>query len=469
MNINYEIHNEFEIIKRDARTGEIIERAKSYNILLNQFWTMFLSASNGSTLSHIHFGSGTATPVATDKSLTSFLGAKAATNVSQDLSTLETDGIIKKKAQIRLEDTEYVGQTISEVGFGSSTSASSLRTKSLVKDQNGNPLSIVKGAGEVIDIFATFFARVPSPWNGGKVYFDKSQYPLSGLLSFLTCGGVTSLNAIKFHAGKSRPKVIGESEAFNSDIATITYDVGGKKLTLAIPNIVASVGNIGGIESIKNTNVVYVLPCDGFTQPVLIKEVIATGDGTVKDFKCSFGRILNNGTAKLYVNDVEVSASFDYEMPPANVNISDWLPRISGDIAGGTSSDPVVFENPYYAKFGLSGIYGRYFNLYASDDGNTWSLAASRSSSSSNALVVITATYKNYRYWKIEPYGESSNYVMSRIESQDCLNNLVIHADVAPPSGATVALTYQPDCIAKDASHVVNNMSIVWTFNEYTP
>lgn len=463
------IHNEFEIVVRDARTGKVKVRAKSQNIILNQFWSRFLSANNGSCLSYIHFGSGSATPVVTDTSLTTFIAAKAVASVSQDLSTFYADGVIKKKGSIRLQDTEYVGQTISEVGFGYSTSSGSLMTKSLVKDQNGNPLSITKGASEVIDIFATFYVKVPTTINSGKVYFDISKSPTSFMLGFLCCyGALTTAPDGYYYPGYYAPKVLFPSSAWGYALDSVanTYDVANRKVTITPPNITAANGNIGGIESLRIGNLILEFPCDGFAQPALVKEVIATGDGSKKDFKCAFGRILNNGTAKLYVNDVEVSATFDYEHPGPSSYISQWMQVLSGrpDI----TTAEMELDNPFFAKFGLDTVYGRYFNLYASNDRTNWSLAASRSLTSSGSAA-ISSTYKYYRYWKIAPYGSSQGWLVEYITSAECLANLVIHTASAPAGGATVAMTYQPRCLAKDASHVLNNMSIVLTFNEYTP
>lgn len=463
------IHNEFEVVVRDAKTGKVKRRAKSYNIILNQFWTRFLSSNNSTCLSYIHFGSGSATPVATDTALTTFIGAKAVASVSQDVSTFYTDGIIKKKCSIRLEDTEYIGYTISEVGFGYSTTSGTLMTKSLIKDQNGNALSITKGASDVIDIYATFYVKIPTTINSGKVYFDIASSPTSHVLGFLCCyGALSGASNVYYHEGYTKPKILTPkyTNYYAMPSATISYDTANKKVTITPANITAANGNFGGIESILYGNMTVEVPCTGFAQPALTKEVIATGDGSTKDFKCSFGRILNNGTAKLYVDDVEVSATFDYEHPGVSSYISAWMPILSGKPELTTAE--IELDNPYYSKFGLSTIYGSYFNLYASNDRTNWSLAASRSSTSQSA-VSITPTYKNYRYWKIEPYGVTRGWAVEYITSADCLANLVVHAASAPASGATVALTYQPRCIAKDASHVVNNVSIALTFNEYTP
>lgn len=463
------IHNEFEIVVRDAKTGKVKRRAKSYNIILNQFWTRFLSSNNSACLSYIHFGSGTATPVATDTSLTTFIASKASASISQDVSTFYADGIIKKKCSIRLEDTEYIGYTISEVGFGYSAASSNLMTKSLIKDQNGNPLAHTKAAGEVVDIYATFYVKIPTTINGGKVYFNPSSSPTSGILGFLCCYGALGTSPDGYYnVGYYEPKVLGNPYlGYGLSTVTNTYDVANKKVTIGLSNIVAANGNIGGIESLRMGNMILEFPCEGFAQPVLTKEVIATGDGTTKDFKCSFSRILNNGIAKLYENDVEVSATFDYEHPGASIYISQWMPVLSGKPSIKTAA--IELENPFYSKFGVDTIYGKYFNLYASNDRTNWTLAASRSSTTSAAAVTITSTYKNYRYWKIEPYGSSQGWTADYITSADCLANLVVHAASAPASGATVALTYQPRCLAKDASHVLNNMSVVLTFNEYTP
>ena len=78
--------------------------------------------------------------------------------------------------------------------------------------------------------------------------------------------------------------------------------------------------------------------------------------------------------------------------------------------------------------------------------------------------------YGSYRYWKISQATVGTAWQFSLIVgSAGCTANLVVHAETPPADGSTVTLTYQPSCIAKDSNHIVNNVKVEISFNEYTP
>ena len=52
---------------------------------------------------------------------------------------------------------EYVGETITEVGISYYSSSNYLHTHALIKDSEGNPLSINKTELDVVVIYATVF------------------------------------------------------------------------------------------------------------------------------------------------------------------------------------------------------------------------------------------------------------------------------------------------------------------------
>ena len=72
------IHNRFDIVVKDAKTGKVKQRAKAYNVVLNGFFT-WLTSYVGSLISSgtyglylpygLSYGSGSGTPLATSRSL----------------------------------------------------------------------------------------------------------------------------------------------------------------------------------------------------------------------------------------------------------------------------------------------------------------------------------------------------------------------------------------------------------------
>lgn len=495
------VHNCFDIIRRDAKTGEILGEYKAENIILTNFWAKYLSTTSNTCLAYIHFGTGTTTPVASDVKLTKWLGYKAApaynaTGTIYDFSTYHTDGIVKIKKSVRLEDTEYNGSFISEVGYSSSTSGTTgLLTKALVKDMNGNVVSIEKKSGEVLDIFATFFIDFGKEFDGGNISFGQI-YVAEGIGKMLLfCSPFTSASLkAGWIVGRPQMQAINaatdsntDGEYFISDWITLTFDTANKKLIMTIPNLVARDGNlVGGFRGVSITGGLHIkLPCTGLAQPVLPKEVLGTGDGTTVNFQSDFGYIKDNGTAKLYINDVEQTSGFtiDYGKPYPKVNIfsdlvivdfmklnSTGMPQINPSTGNAVAPGYTVVENPFYATIPINSVYGSKFKAYASNDLTNWTLVAS--STSTSATIAVTAGYENYRYWKFTQYSEGSTTEYTVIKGVLSTNGAArtnIHFTTPPAVGATVALDYQPDCIAKDAAHVINNNKVEIVFNEYTP
>lgn len=484
------IHNCFDFIKRDANTGEVLGEYKAENIILNNFWAKFLSASGYDCLKYIHFGSGTATPVATDVKLTTWLGYKTAPSGSAglyDFSTYYSDGIISIKKTVRLEDTEFTGNFISEVGYSSTTSGTTgLLTKALVKDMNGNVVSIEKKAGEILDIFATFYINFGTGFDGGNMYFSGNKlnaFNLFGKLLFYGSNSIATGNNVHYLQGRPQPQAgdqnAGALNAVANGQATGAFDVPNKKIIFTLPNLTSANGNIAnGIRGLCVAGLLINLPCTGFSQPVLTKEVVGAGDGITRDFKTAFGYIKDNGTCKVYVNDVEVSATIDYQKPARtnlvnDMNIldyprlgSDGTPRQTGSLGSPSvnsiSGDTIIAENPFYNTVPIDSIGGYYVTTYASNDLENWTQVAN---GTSTTPITVSADYKNCRYWKFVCTWTSS-YVAS-INTTPSINN--IHIAVAPAAGSTVSVTYQPDCIAKDAQHVLNNVKVTLSFNEYAP
>ena len=176
------IHNRFDIEVRDAKTGLIKKTFTSYNIVLNQMYTRLCGGL--SYFVNIHFGSSTGTLSATRTSLFSHLGTKAA--VDEEIVKAIPLSIWKRK--IVLNPEEFVGSTISEVGIAFGATNTNLVTHSLLKDSEGNPISIVKTDVDVITIYATVFVTFDNS-NPNLVYIGM---PTSNSLVNYLIGGSTA-------------------------------------------------------------------------------------------------------------------------------------------------------------------------------------------------------------------------------------------------------------------------------------
>jgi hypothetical protein len=159
---NVKFHNRFDIEVRDAKTGDLKQRAKAENIVLDSMYTRLCAFSN--YFVNIHFGIGTGIPTPDGTALFSHLGTKTA--ITEEI--LKSYPTSKWTRYIQLEPSEYVGSTITEVGIAYGSTNTYLVTHAMIKDSEGNPLSIEKTDLDVIKIYATVYITLS---NSEHIYF----------------------------------------------------------------------------------------------------------------------------------------------------------------------------------------------------------------------------------------------------------------------------------------------------------
>lgn len=146
------IHNKFDIVVRDAKTGEQKECYEAYNIVKNYCYDRILNDPT-SLWKYIAYGSGTGTPSPTNSTLFNFLGSVPATRDSLTYGMPTTVAVFTG----RIASNQAVGQLITEIGLAASSSSSSILTHALIKDSAGNPIAIQKTDQDIIDIYATVY------------------------------------------------------------------------------------------------------------------------------------------------------------------------------------------------------------------------------------------------------------------------------------------------------------------------
>lgn len=157
-NIKTSLHNRFDFVVTDAASGEVKQLATSYNIILDYYFDYLIGRSTGK-LSYMQVGTGTGTLSQTRRELFAYLGSKR-TETVETVRAYPTSYIRKK---IVLLPGDYVGQRITEVGFASYDSRTSLMTHSMLKDSEGNQIAILKTATDVITIYGTFYLTIGQP------------------------------------------------------------------------------------------------------------------------------------------------------------------------------------------------------------------------------------------------------------------------------------------------------------------
>ena len=194
MKTNINIHNRFDFELRDAVTGELKQKAKAENIVLNRMYERLCSMN--SYFTNIVFGTGTGTLSPTRTTLFNRIGN--ATAVSFSSESKYPISFVTKRCILAPES--FVGQTFTEVGISETTT--NINTHALITDSEGNPISITKSDTDVLTIYATVFIEFTQvSW----------CYPsLNSVLTYLLNGGssLSTLNISTYRFGTIQNKSV---------------------------------------------------------------------------------------------------------------------------------------------------------------------------------------------------------------------------------------------------------------------
>ena len=265
---NVNIHNRFDIEVMNIKTNEI-KKYTAYNIILDQMWTRLCGGSV--YFVNIHFGTGTGTPSPERTTLFTFLGTKAA--VDEEL--IKAIPLSSWKRKIVLNPEEYVDSIITEVGIAFSGATPALVTHAMLKDSEGNPISILKTDTDVVTIYATVFVTLNESPYENLIY---SGLPNNNLLINHLIGGSafpsTTLSLMEILNPYANPG--NASSVWVSDVTN-------KKRKTNVVRFGVTNGN-GNVKVIGSPNLFALeLPQDGvFTGQPYSGVPIGIGDGVQK-------------------------------------------------------------------------------------------------------------------------------------------------------------------------------------------
>lgn len=507
--LNASIHNRFDIEVVDAKTGEIKQRAQAENVICTALWTRLFTPNT--YFNYIHYGTGSGTPATNDTSLFSFLGYGTPDFSDDTIDVNAALGYASYRRKIQLTELVAVGATITEVGIGYSTTAATLCTHAMLKDMNGNQISIAKTNTDILNIYATVFVHWPAAGeDSGHIqvlpYLKQLnlQRPLLGFLGFLL-GSYAPRNLSKGWYSATPPDYL---QPVNGNVMpnispveiTSTYSLSTKTITLTGGRLAASSFNDGGFLGIRLFASGYgdrpadLLPIAGsfyvkvggtwFPYSSITTENIGTGDGTTKDFVTEFPFPYD---ATIYVNGIITSAVTVEARPLLTSDMGQYFDGLSGDSTtehhilevsapnlssslaslGGsfTSDQTVIYYNPNHS-IGIASLMGMHLDIYVSNDLSTWIYIGNFGTFNSLQNFNVPSEYQNYKYWRF--YSEYSGLArVSSMTAPSTYSNKSIHFDTAPEAGAIITADYKTPCVAKDINHVFD-FSMVISLGEYT-
>lgn len=485
------IHNRFDIEVVDSQSGKVKRKAQAENIICDSLWTRLLGGS--SYFSYIHYGSGSGTPSTSDTTLFSFLGYLGVGTASY-IYDFE-NGVVASRKLAQINESTAVGATLTEVGIAYSTSNTTLVTHAMLKDMNGNPVSITKTDTDIINIYATVYVHYnPNGYDNGtvKIVSSKSNTLLT---KFLVGDGYPSSNdkIVYFSTTtgmvSDMPRDNKTKYAYGS--VSTTYDIPNKKMILTAARLPVGSYNLdGGIGSVifgyiatnissgaSPTTYYFVGGCislkvggSWFAGSEVIGEAIATGDGTTVDFSTKFPMVSN---ATIYVDGVASRDVVVNENLPFNTGkmgeYFELVPELSSaipskpEISANSYENTVgVYYNPFY-EYGITSYYGNSrITVSVSNDLVTWVVLSDQN----NGLINVPSEYQKYKYWKINQSNRGSNYIYSL--TTDNIPTANIHFSSPPPEGAVITADYFTKTVAKDENHVFD-VSVTIQLGEYNP
>ena len=481
--VEVSIHNRFDIEVLDSKTGRLKQKAAAENTVCNSLWTRLCSKDTWNT--HIHYGNGSGTPSTGDISLFGFLGYLTSTVYSHSYDYDNAVYKVTKKAV--LDETAAVGKVLTEVGIAYGTSSGNLVTHAMLRDMNGNPVSLEKTNTDIVNIYATVFCHFSHPEFTRVLGTDDV---LGSSLGSNLLNHIMGLNVMQpLYIRPSRGYVQWTLES--STAATVVYQPSTRQIVINAPRAAASAWNYGGIKSLfLCTNQVPEIVFDietgngWYEKTHITNEAVGTGDGSAQDFSTDIA-FATNPVVK--VDGVEVAAEVEYTTPYEE--LLSYFRILKAPTAGASTRSPfqvleeqsnqyytartsfadaAILENTLWETVGVKNVYSNYFNsqtAYASNDLESWTPITGSSSSGFD----IPEEYQNYRYWKfVNSNTSSSSGTKLRLTPNTPLpTKNKLHLAEAPPVGSVITVDYDAICIGKDSNHVFD-FSVVLQFNEYT-
>lgn len=323
------IHNRFDIEVIDSRTGKIKQRAQAENVICNGYWGKI-----GSPCNSIVVGSGSGTPSATDTALFSPLNSYSNLNWTPNTANIGSGVLSETIGPATILETDLVGSTITEVGYGTT---SAIYTHAMLKDANGNQISIAKTSTDIVKVYCTIFVHFSTASLNG-VEIGSAPYYIIGILA-LVYNDVASSATYKF---------TGVDSNTISVPTTFTNDSANKKLKFATARVAAASGNFSGglnkigidITSFPGLLVTN-LPASWYSGSDIVGEAIGTGDGTTTAFATDFVYASN---ATIYADGVAVPAIVTSQATLGN-NIAITTPPAPGAVITADYHTPVIAKD----------------------------------------------------------------------------------------------------------------------------
>lgn len=348
--IDTKVHNHFDFVVQDAKTGKIKQTARAYNVVTDMFFDYIVNCRT--PLYYIALGTGNGEPATTDTGLFAQIIKKQVT----EIETVKAYPTSYTKKKIVLEPTECVGADITEVGFWGYYyyygPRSDLMSHAMLKDAEGNQIVVHKTAEDIITVYATFYATIGTE-TGGEYVLPTPEN--NAILSTIFGGGSASASLtlgmspnIPYSDNLTNTNVTGSTKSMS-----LSGDMENMQWVFGLTRWNYTEGNNHVISCIGSPNIAaWPLPNPNVMANVELTNIqIGNGDGVTTEFICPIP-IVVEGSEVLRVDGVLMKPDEDYEFDNLN-NSSEFLELFASsdpytyDVSGGNG----IKENVHYSEY----------------------------------------------------------------------------------------------------------------------
>lgn len=337
LNIPINIHNNYRIYK--YIDGKRVELAKFNNIVLNNMYDRMLSSGSSNFINSAVFGTGTAEPAATDTKLTNKLWNTSYSDNSQTVSikVIEIKAPVPEKNKLTYNFTlivpaspHYVG-TVTEMGL--MLGSDLLLTKALIKDAEGNPISITKTEVEALYVDVQMQIQLAESdifeWNDYFLYAMMQEGPKTDkgnyIVSLPSFGNslITFLHGTPYKTGGVQYNYVQGNRTWDKNNHAVSFSnnrMGTNEIT--DETYINYIGLKVGLNFTRTAGYQSDIPAVQlgwlefpnsklFTPTTLSNMSIGVGDGSTTDFEAPIGLWIKD-TEKIYIDGVLQNRGVDY-------------------------------------------------------------------------------------------------------------------------------------------------------------
>lgn len=324
-----QMHNSYKIYKE--KNGKIEKVAQFTNLVLDCFYEYLQKYNKCIIPSGVWFGTGTAEPQASDTGLTTTVWMPTDAIEEVRAPHISEDGSWNTEFVASIPATEAYAGTVTEVGivfyyFRNGAVNTYLGTKALIKDAEGNPISITKLDTEklLVEVHMQIKWACPTGYTANPYYnFILDEY--IGKTVYIPNLYMTGIRMLATYPDNfTGGAFIGDIQKHTHKYLTASKELvctNGRFSTenTADQHYINAIGLFAGHTNADGANKLSTVPlgwfefpnADIFPQRTLSGMSVGTGDGITTEFKPPLNYWVKD-TEKIYIDGVQLAREVDY-------------------------------------------------------------------------------------------------------------------------------------------------------------